>query len=119
MTPGDRGRYCNSCQRTVIDFSTWGDHDIYNFFSKNNAPVCGRFFKTQIHRDIQIPPQPKSKLYRLAIACGLTLMFTKLPEAHAQSRPSYDVVNSDDGKSLAEDNRGAIEGYVQMIWDRP
>jgi hypothetical protein len=83
MSPDGRGRFCASCQKTVIDFSNWTDTALYEFFSKNTGPVCGRFQNTQLNRNIKIPPQPKSRLYRLVIACGLTLIFAQIPEAHA------------------------------------
>ena len=87
MAATDNGRFCTHCQKNVIDFSTWSDTALYNFFSKNKDHVCGRFLATQLERPIQIPYQPHSKLYRIAIALGLTLVFTQTPHALAQNRP--------------------------------
>lgn len=85
MTPQEQGRFCAHCQKTVIDFTTWSDQALYNFFSKNTEGVCGRFHSSQTERPIHIPYQPHSRLYRITIALGLTLIFTQAPRAFAQN----------------------------------
>ena len=80
------GRFCTHCQKTVIDFTDYSDTALYNFFATNKTPLCGHFSSTQVNRQINIPHQPHSKLYRLAIALGLTLLFTQSPELQAQTR---------------------------------
>jgi hypothetical protein len=87
MQPSGMGRNCTHCQKTVIDFTHWSDAALYEFFAKSETRVCGRFLKTQVDRTITIPHQPHSKLYRLTIALGFTLIFAQTPEAIAQNRP--------------------------------
>jgi len=87
MTRTTEGRFCAHCQKTVIDFTTWTDTALYNFFSKNTGKVCGTFYQDQLNRPINIPYQPNSRLYRLTIALGLTLIFTQTPNAFAQNNP--------------------------------
>jgi hypothetical protein len=87
MQPSGMGRNCTHCQKTVIDFTHWSDAALYEFFAKSETRVCGRFLKTQVDRTITIPHQPHSKLYRLTIALGLTLIFAQTPDALAHSRP--------------------------------
>jgi hypothetical protein len=56
MTPGDKGRFCSSCQKKVIDFSNMSDREIALFFKKSSTrSVCGRFIEEQLNRDIEIP----------------------------------------------------------------
>ncbi len=94
MIPNGQGRHCDSCRKTVIDFTTWSDSELFNFFTKNTGPICGRFLSTQVGRQIHIPHQPHSRLYRIAIAMGLTLLFVHTPELRAQSRPPIVAVDS-------------------------
>ena len=41
MTPTQQGRFCNSCAKEVIDFSTMTDTEVLNYF-----PCFPRFFNT-------------------------------------------------------------------------
>ncbi|PZF74412.1 hypothetical protein DN068_02200 [Taibaiella soli] len=87
MTPDTQGRLCVHCQKSVIDFTAWNDADLHAFFLKNNHSVCGRFLSRQLDRNIQLPVQKPTNLYRIAIALGLSLMFSQLPEMHARPKP--------------------------------
>lgn len=55
MTPEDKGRFCGSCQKTVVDFSTISDRQVAEFFKKPAGSVCGRFHADQLDREIVIP----------------------------------------------------------------
>src|ERR1043165_9793104 len=56
MTPVERGRFCGSCQKQVVDFSRMSDREIAMFFKKlSTGSVCGRFMEDQLDRDIEIP----------------------------------------------------------------
>lgn len=56
MTPVDKGRFCGSCQKQVVDFSNMSDRQVAEFFKKpSTGSVCGRFMTDQLGRDIQIP----------------------------------------------------------------
>ncbi|MEO7925061.1 MAG: carboxypeptidase-like regulatory domain-containing protein [Chitinophagaceae bacterium] len=56
MTPVEKGKFCGSCQKQVVDFSKMNDRDIAQFFKKPSiGSVCGRFMSDQLERDIEIP----------------------------------------------------------------
>lgn len=56
MTPSEKGRFCGSCQKQVIDFTNMSDREIAQFFKKPiTGSVCGHFRNTQLDRDIQVP----------------------------------------------------------------
>jgi hypothetical protein len=56
MTPVDKGRFCGSCQKQVVDFSNMSDREVAHFFKKpSTGSVCGRFMQDQLNRDIEIP----------------------------------------------------------------
>ncbi len=55
MTKEDKGRFCGSCQKTVMDFSSMNDRQIAEFFKKPTGSVCGRFHTDQLEREILIP----------------------------------------------------------------
>ena len=56
MTRAEKGRFCSSCHKTVMDFSNMSDREIAAFFKKRSTgSVCGRFMENQLNRDIDIP----------------------------------------------------------------
>lgn len=85
MLPDATGRYCNSCQKSVIDFTTKTDEEIQQFFINNsNQPVCARFKNTQIHRIVIDLPKNifsiKMPLWmRFLVACLLIFGISIFP----------------------------------------
>nr|WP_315244727.1 energy transducer TonB [uncultured Flavobacterium sp.] len=83
MSPKDNGRFCLSCCKTVVDFTSMLPEEIQLFFIQNQGnKICGRFKKTQLDNIIiQIPSQilysqnhyHKIFLLALFIAMGTTL----------------------------------------------
>jgi len=56
MTQTEKGRFCASCQKHVIDFSNKSDREIAIFFKKpSTGSVCGRFMEDQLNRDMEMP----------------------------------------------------------------
>lgn len=55
MTNADKGRFCNACEKEVVDFSAMSDRQLVNFFKKPAGSVCGRFQQDQLEREIAIP----------------------------------------------------------------
>ena len=85
MIPNDGGRYCNSCAKTVIDFTLMEDKEVQDFFlAQNNQPVCGRFKNNQLHRIvIDLPSnilQVKMPVWmRFMVACLVILGLSIFP----------------------------------------
>jgi hypothetical protein len=56
MKPVQEGRFCFSCQKSVVDFTNMSDAEIINYFKKpSTGSVCGRFQDHQLNRDILGP----------------------------------------------------------------
>jgi len=56
MTDSEKGKFCNSCQKDVIDFTGMNDAQLIAFFRKpTTGSVCGRFMSDQLQRDIILP----------------------------------------------------------------
>lgn len=50
MTPNQQGRFCNNCQKTVIDFTNKSDGEILNYFKNHQGKVCGQFREEQLNK---------------------------------------------------------------------
>lgn len=49
MLPEEQGKHCLVCSKTVVDFSSWNEHEILDYLSsKSNEKVCGRFNASQL-----------------------------------------------------------------------
>lgn len=56
MTDAEKGKFCNSCQKHVVDFTGMSDEQLIAFFRKpTSGSVCGRFMSDQLRRDIALP----------------------------------------------------------------
>lgn len=113
MTPCAQGRHCAQCQKVVIDFSTWSDAALHRYFSQQNDNVCGRFQAGQLNRDMQLPPQPHSRLYRMVIVLGLTLICTQGVTVYAQgSMPKTTATPITQTPQLINTATGHLTGTV-------
>lgn len=88
MKPEAQGRFCESCSKSVVDFSSMSDFLIVSYMeSKKNESVCGRFTEEQLNKDYQWIKQQHSPSFDLrAVVLGLALTtFSALP-SHAQNQ---------------------------------
>ncbi len=52
MTANEKGRFCASCQKTVVDFTLMNDRQILDHLSKASGSTCGRFANDQLDREL-------------------------------------------------------------------
>jgi len=57
MTQKEKGRFCSSCSKTVVDFTKKSTKEITDYLTKNkDTRVCGHFYKKQLDSiTIEIP----------------------------------------------------------------
>jgi len=46
--PTQKGRFCGSCQKEVIDFTRWSEEQIKQYFIYHTSLTCGRFALQQL-----------------------------------------------------------------------
>lgn len=116
------GRFCDSCNKTVIDFTHFTDIQLYDFFANQRSSVCGRINISQLNHTINIPPQPHSKLYRLAVAAGLTILaLVPTNDIQAKFRVPLTIENvfATDEEPKPGDKTITIKGTVLNADGRP
>jgi hypothetical protein len=104
MTPKDNGRFCLSCTKTVVDFTSMLPEEIQLYFIQNqNEKVCGRFKQSQLDRiTIQIPNRVlysqtnyhKMFLLALFIAMGTTLFSCADKEGNKKKIDQIEIVDN-------------------------
>lgn len=111
MTPVDKGKFCGSCQKQVIDFSSMSDRQVAEFFRKpvfsssKDGYVCGRFRTDQLDRDLEIPKKRLPWLrYFFTIALPAFFVSLKATGSKTQGQPIVRKVNTDTtGKKIYDD----------------
>lgn len=96
MTPGNGGRHCDHCEKTVIDFTSMTDRELVQFFiqAKDNG-ICGRFRSSQLDTDtVCAEPVTQSPFATLAknIAEGILLLQILAVDARAQANKTPQMI---------------------------
>lgn len=118
MAPADKGRFCSSCQKNVIDFTKVSDREIAAVFKKQGS-LCGRFRKDQLERDLVIPKE-KSSLWAAASAAVISFLTLGSNEILAQEPVSTEKIDlKTNGKTLkgfVSDKIGSLPGvFIENI----
>jgi hypothetical protein len=78
MTLQDKGRFCASCAKTVIDFSQMSDIQVLNYLSQAKGRLCGRFAQDQIERPLIPVKIEKKKIWWMVALMPLSLLLNKV-----------------------------------------
>lgn len=77
MSQQEPGRFCQRCQHTVIDFSSFSDKELHQYFMEAATIPCGRFHHTQLNRVIGLPPDRLIKPRHTApVAAAVLILFS-------------------------------------------
>lgn len=52
MQPAEQGRFCDSCRKTVIDYTAFSDRELIKHLRKIPEASCGRFRNEQLNRPL-------------------------------------------------------------------
>ncbi|MBL4907725.1 MAG: energy transducer TonB [Sneathiella sp.] len=128
MTPKEKGRFCNSCSKTVIDFTKMDVDAIQEFIHNNqHKKICGHFKQKQLDSiNLRIPFQViqsqqniyKTFLFSLLIVMGSTLFSCTNNDGKPQKIDSIEVIDSTNNKVVdflgVIDNDAKIDSIVNL-----
>ena len=133
MSPNKNGRFCNSCDKTVIDFTKMNNPEISKYFSENsnNERICGHFKFNQIETEESIKYNNlRNRLSRIKIKpikavamFSLSLLFTLsscMGKARIDGEPalsSNDAINENDksGKENVEVKNDSTKIEINQV----
>ncbi len=104
MEPDAKGKFCNSCSKSVFDFSTKTDAEIKDILLEyKDQKVCGHFKKSQVNRPLNIcinlKDLPKNISMTKAFGIALFLVFGTFlfscTDEHGQKVDKIEVVETE------------------------
>lgn len=79
MTPQQQGRFCDNCQKCVVDFMRFTDVQLYRFIAEHNGQeICGRLKPWQLNRKVALPQKQYSILYKWFISLGFVIFLSEI-----------------------------------------
>ena len=82
MTVAEKGRFCNSCRKTVYDFTRLSDRQVIQKIN-SESNICGRFLASQLNKDLRMPKE-KSSIWIVGISGILSFLSLGNQEVYAQ-----------------------------------
>ncbi len=75
MTPNERGSFCDSCSKNVIDFTRLNQFEISEIIKKSDGNICARVTNTQLRTPLfNLEPEKKNFSFPYSkVAAGLML----------------------------------------------
>jgi hypothetical protein len=104
MIDNNTGKFCNSCQKSVVDFTHFSDRDLRNWFAANQGKCCGRFKPEQLDRLIHAKSNFAMSRFKPNLIAASLLAFLSFPKlSNATIFPTYPTFQNDSKKSLNAD----------------
>jgi hypothetical protein len=112
MKPEAKGRFCESCSKTVVDFSSMSDFSIVNYLEgKKNESVCGRFRPDQMDKTyLWTKPQSYFSFDLKAVALGLAL--TTFSAVHVDAQVTTPIEQID---TLKVNQMEPLDGLISQV----
>jgi TonB-dependent SusC/RagA subfamily outer membrane receptor len=70
MQQSGAGRYCDRCEKSIVDLTTKSDAELIRFFQNKADSVCGRLLPGQLYRKLVVPPQKINWHWLMPLAVG-------------------------------------------------
>jgi hypothetical protein len=88
------GRYCNSCEKNIQDYSKMSDNELFQLLI-GGKPHCGNFDEAQLDRMLQLDRRnllPTLNLRAVAMGFGILVTTTSFVSNNSSNNPSFDLI---------------------------
>ena len=113
MSPGDKGRFCQVCSKTVVDFTSMTEDNVKNYFLEHaKQKTCGRFRKDQlISTDTLLPRllQTPIPFWKKFLAIVLILFGNLLSSCHTSSDKTKQLTLGEPETTYSTNNAATTE----------
>ena len=115
------GRFCENCQKTVVDFSQMSDREVAAFFKKAAGSTCGRFRNDQLQRQVHFE-RPVSFLGKWR-SLGLLvpgLIFSSMASAQIMGKAAVEQMEVPENKGVsANKTPPTLKKITGVVKDEP
>ncbi|TBO43922.1 carboxypeptidase-like regulatory domain-containing protein [Pedobacter kyonggii] len=80
MIDNNTGKFCNSCQKSVVDFTDFSDRDLHSWFTENQGKSCGRFKPEQLDRLIHVKSSFAISRFKPCLIAASLFAFLSFPK---------------------------------------
>nr|WP_315422743.1 carboxypeptidase-like regulatory domain-containing protein [uncultured Pedobacter sp.] len=111
------GKFCDSCQKTVTDFTRFTDAALKHWFNENQGSSCGRFKPEQLDRLIHMKSDFTTSRFKPSLVAASLLALLSFPKlVNANISSSYPTFQTDNKKSLKDDvlEGNSEDGFVTV-----
>ncbi|WP_378177915.1 carboxypeptidase-like regulatory domain-containing protein [Aquimarina sp. SS2-1] len=115
FSPTEKGGFCNSCTKEVIDFSRMNITEIIQYFETHSTKnTCGRFNSNQLTTYTNTDSKRKniSLLTGLAFACIALFSFTKTQAQNIKNQLKTADNNPSKFQKVINENNISVKGVV-------
>jgi|SRR3954469_5984832 len=114
MLPSEKGKFCQSCCKHVIDFTNLSDKEIIKIISKSSQPICGRIRKDQQNQVI-VAKKETSSISLTVSKIAASLLFIGLSKnTNAIPLTYYPIHSTEHSPSnVSEKGESQQKGHIE------
>lgn len=89
MSESEKGRYCDVCDKTVVDFSGMSDEEMIHTIEEKKVQgirVCGHFHNSQLNRPMQTVLQYSRQYFALPVLASGAMLLSSMQIEEGQER---------------------------------
>lgn len=118
MQANANGRHCQSCEKTVVDFTQQPREQIEQYLLQHpSEKICGRFRSTDIQTAAMVPPPAKVSWFRsrwMALAAAVSFLgVNKKAEAYVLPAVADDHNNAENKTLAPKNNHTVVHGWIR------
>lgn len=87
MTDTEKGKFCNACQKNVVDFTRLSEQEIIKLIEKSSTGICGRAYNNQLDKVMYIKNHRTNFPFKMQLFAGLITLATLQPVFTYASKP--------------------------------